>query len=73
VELTTQQGGPGISARARSLSRGAAMALDTLPNVYGRKLWRSGDFWLLCSILSMCWCAFILPSPLVILIHHSFQ
>ncbi|KAF5309184.1 hypothetical protein D9619_012743 [Psilocybe cf. subviscida] len=44
----------GINAvRIRSLSRGAAIVYDTSPNVYGKKLWRSGDFWLLFSILSM--------------------
>ena len=48
------QDDPGLMLRPRSLSRGAAMALDTLPNVYGKKLWRSADFWLLFSILSMC-------------------
>jgi len=73
VELTTQQGDSRTSVRARSLSRGVAMALDTLPNVYGKKLWRSGDFWLLFSILSLCRCAFLRSFPLVILIHHSFQ
>ena len=38
----------------RSLSRGAAMVLDVLPNVYGKKLWCSSDFWLLFAILSIC-------------------
>jgi hypothetical protein len=32
-------------------SHGAAMALDMSPNVYGKKLWRSSDFWLLFSLL----------------------
>ena len=59
VELTAQQPSEGqddpeLTRRPRSLSRGAALALDTLPNVYGKKLWRSGDFWLLFSILSVC-------------------
>ncbi|KAF8959541.1 MFS general substrate transporter [Flammula alnicola] len=44
--------GPELS-RVRSLSRGAAIVLDTTPNVHGRKLWFSGDFWLLFSILSI--------------------
>ncbi|CAA7269647.1 unnamed protein product [Cyclocybe aegerita] len=44
---------PVPAERPRSLSRGSAMAAGILPNVYGKKLWRSGDFWLLCSILSM--------------------
>ena len=37
----------------RSLSRGAAMALDMLPNVYGKKLWCSSDFWMLFGIHSI--------------------
>ncbi|PPR04909.1 hypothetical protein CVT24_007153 [Panaeolus cyanescens] len=52
VELT-ERPGHNSSTRHRSLSRGAAIVHDTLPNVYGRKLWRSSDFWLLFSILSM--------------------
>ncbi|KAF8147204.1 major facilitator superfamily domain-containing protein [Crassisporium funariophilum] len=44
---------PEYAPRARSLSRGAAMVLDMSPNVHGKKLWRSADFWLLFSILSM--------------------
>lgn len=40
----------------RSLSRGAAITHDTLPNVYGLKLWKSSDFHLLFSILSLCEC-----------------
>jgi len=43
----------GISRRARSLSRGAAMALEMLPNLHGKKLFKAGDFWLLFSILSI--------------------
>ena len=35
----------------RSSSHGAAMGLDMSPNVYGKKLWCSSDFWLLSSIL----------------------
>ena len=31
----------------RSLSRGATIALDMLPNINGKKLWCSSDFWLL--------------------------
>ena len=41
------------SRHTRSLSRGEAMALDMLPNVYGKKLWCSSDFWLLFGILSI--------------------
>jgi hypothetical protein len=37
----------------RSLSRGAAMALNMLPNVYGKKLLCSSDFWLLFGIHSI--------------------
>ena len=51
-----RQGGPQMSNRLRSLSRGAAIAHDTTPNVYGKKLWVSGDFWLLFSILSIRAC-----------------
>ncbi|KAF9474613.1 MFS general substrate transporter [Pholiota conissans] len=51
VELEPE--GPDASTRIRSLSRGAAMINDTTPNLYGKKLWCSGDFWLLFSILSM--------------------
>ena len=36
-----------------SSSHGTPMALDMLPNVYGKKLWCSSDFWLLFSILSI--------------------
>jgi len=43
----------GEARHSRSLSRGTAMALDKLPNVYGRKLFRTGDFWLLFGILSI--------------------
>lgn len=39
---------------SRSLSRGAAIIHDTSPNVYGLKLWKSADFYLLFSILSLC-------------------
>lgn len=38
--------------RSLSLSQGAE-SLDELPNVYGKRLWKSGDFWLLFSILSV--------------------
>ena len=36
--------------------RDAAMASDMLPNVHGKKLWCSSDFWLLCSILTIRTC-----------------
>ncbi|KIJ96456.1 hypothetical protein K443DRAFT_107199 [Laccaria amethystina LaAM-08-1] len=32
---------------------GAVESLDGLPDVYGKRLWKSGDFWLLFSILSI--------------------
>ncbi|RDB20251.1 hypothetical protein Hypma_012589 [Hypsizygus marmoreus] len=35
------------------LSRRAALSQGLLPNVYGRKLWTSSDFWLLFLILSI--------------------
>ncbi|GLB33202.1 putative MFS general substrate transporter [Lyophyllum shimeji] len=35
------------------LSRRAALSQGLLPNVYGRKLWTSKDFWLLFTILSL--------------------
>jgi hypothetical protein len=38
----------------RSLSRSAAVTHDTTPNVHGLKLWKSPDFYLLFSILSLC-------------------
>ena len=31
----------------------AAKRMGYLPNIHGKALWRSGDFWLLCSILSL--------------------
>ncbi|KAF5337303.1 hypothetical protein D9611_002979 [Ephemerocybe angulata] len=37
----------------RDMSRGAALAHDVLPNIYGMKLWKSSDFYLLFSILSL--------------------
>jgi hypothetical protein len=39
--------------RSLSLSQGAVESLDGLPDVYGKRLWKSGDFWLLFSILSI--------------------
>ena len=45
-----------ISETSRSIGRIgriAVMALEMPPNVYGKKLWCSGDFWLLFSILSI--------------------
>ncbi|KAF9546306.1 MFS general substrate transporter [Agrocybe pediades] len=42
-----------LALRNRSLSRGAAMALDVAPNLHGLKLVLSGDFLLLFTILSI--------------------
>ena len=53
VELNPSLRSQNCETSRRSLSRGAAMALDMLPNVHGKKLWYSSDFWLLCSILSI--------------------
>ena len=38
----------------RSMSRATALVYDALPNVHGKKLFKSMDFWLLFSILSIC-------------------
>jgi hypothetical protein len=53
VELSASSGSQDDESRRRSLSRGAAMALDMLPNLHGMKLWCSSDFWLLFVILSI--------------------
>jgi hypothetical protein len=55
VELT---GSPTLHSQncetsGRNLSRGAARAPDMLPNAHGIELWCSGDFWLLCGIVSI--------------------
>lgn len=39
--------------RSLILSQGAVESLDGLPNVYGKRLRKSRDFWLLFSILSI--------------------
>ena len=44
---------PSRHQRGRSFGQGAVETLDELPNVYGKRLWKSGDFWLLFSILSI--------------------
>ena len=54
VELSEISGG--------SLSRGAATAFDMLPNIHGKKLWCSSDFWLLFGILSIRMFACLLKS-----------
>jgi hypothetical protein len=35
------------------LSRQTTLNDDLLPNVHGKELFTSGDFWLLCSILTI--------------------
>lgn len=50
----TLMSSPSGHQRGRSLSFSqGAESLDGLPNVYGKRLWKSGDFWLLFSILSI--------------------
>ena len=46
----------------RSLSRGAPMTLDMLPNVYGKELWCSSGFWLLFCIHSICTFALLIDN-----------
>lgn len=53
VELNPSLRSPNRETSRRSLSRGAAMVLDMLPNIHGKRLWCSSDFWLLCAILSI--------------------
>lgn len=55
VELSPSRGiSPEVRRRIRSQSRGSVVHdEDGLPNIYGWKLWRNADFWLLFSILSM--------------------
>ncbi|KAG6915674.1 hypothetical protein DXG01_010504 [Tephrocybe rancida] len=43
----------GVSDAPIQLSRRAALNQGLPPNVYGRKLWTSSDFWLLFTILSL--------------------
>ena len=42
-----------LSAQRRSFNRDATMTFDQKPNLYGVKLWLSGDFWLLFTILAI--------------------
>jgi hypothetical protein len=53
VELSPTLRSPNCETSGQNLSRGAAGASDMLPNVHGMKLWCSGDFWLLCGIVSI--------------------
>lgn len=40
-------------SRVRSSSHTLAKRSDLFPNVYGTRLWTSGDFWLLFTLLSL--------------------
>ena len=42
-----------LSAQRRSFDRDTTMMFDQKPNLYGKKLWFSGDFWLLFTILAI--------------------
>ena len=42
-----------LSTQQRGFNRDATMMFDQKPNLYGRKLWISGDFWLLFTILAI--------------------
>ena len=42
-----------LSAQRRDFDRDATILLDQKPNLYGIKLWLSGDFWLLFTILAI--------------------
>jgi hypothetical protein len=53
VELSPTLRSQNCETSSRNLSRGAAMAPGMLPNVHGKKLWCSSDFWLLCGIVSI--------------------
>ena len=53
IELSPSLHSPNCDSPRRSLSLSAAMALDVLPNVHGKKLWCNSDFWMLCGILSI--------------------
>lgn len=62
LELSpTRSGSPGLSNHQRSRSTGhrpsfgsAVRMLDIPPNISGRQLWMSSDFWLIFSIMSLC-------------------
>lgn len=40
-------------SRVRGSSQTPATSSELFPNIYGRRLWTSGDFWLLFTILSL--------------------
>ena len=62
LELSpTRSASPGLPNHRRSRSTGhrpsfgsAVRMLDIPPNITGRQLWMSGDFWLIFSIMSLC-------------------
>lgn len=65
--------------RRRSLGAGSEIATsaewqsDGFPNIYGLKLWSGGDFWLLCSILSLRTWLFFLVRGMTCLIDSELQ
>jgi hypothetical protein len=42
-----------LSAQRRGFNRDATMIFDRKPNLHDKKLWISGDFWLLFTILAI--------------------
>ena len=62
IELSPSSRSQSRETSRGSLSRGATMAFDMSPNIYGKKLWCSSDFWLLFGILSICMFACLLQS-----------
>lgn len=57
LELTRSRSPPLQRHRSLSVASSRASVMhDGLPNVYGWKLWRNRDYWLLFSILSICTC-----------------
>lgn len=67
LELSpTRSGSPGSrrhSSRIRSVAK--ADALESLPNISGRRLWMNPDFYLLFVILSLCRCCSLSSTLLV--------
>ena len=64
VELSPTLRSQNCEISGRNLSRGAARTPDMLPNVHGKKLWCSGDFWLLCGIVSIRTLNYVSPAYL---------
>ena len=52
-----------LSAQRRGFNRDATMKFDQKPNLYGKKLWISGDFWLLFTILAIRKSSFVFLIP----------